>query len=197
MIDRGVERALTDPQSRRQSRDSHWFVRYAVAEATEAIGVPMPFQRAALARRVNLFAPPRPHDDAMRAEMLAHVVMWRTGMGREPYALERDELEGLACAVAPWCDKLVDAGEWDALIELAIATSCARLAEPPNLWPSILSAQRADGSLPVRRKAGSDFDSSYHATLVAVIAARLAEESATRAASKLARSAQAFSAYAD
>jgi hypothetical protein len=187
---RAVELALADPRSRRGVAGSHWFVRFGVGMALEAIGVPPPWPMVC----PGAFSV---SEHPLAAELAAHVVMWRTDMGREPLAIAGEDRARLAAAIPAWSTRLAAAGEWDALAEVAIAAACARLPIPDLVGRALAGAQRDDGSLPLLRDARPGFATSYHATLVAVIAGRLAADAPEHRRAQAQLVAETYAAYCD
>src|SRR6185503_15340832 len=82
---RQLELHLADPAWRVGWEKWQAFTQYAVGVALEAIGVPPPWSQPWLLHSMNLLALPGETDGALRAELMAHVILWGTEMGRQPH----------------------------------------------------------------------------------------------------------------
>jgi hypothetical protein len=124
----------------------------------------------------------------MDAYSVTHTIFYLSDFGARPIdAIPERELPQVHWVVQTLLGQYLVMEDWDIVAELLLTASCLRWKPPDSLytaaWNGLLSAQRADGSIPsrsfeedslaalpdVERRAYA-FEHSYHTTLVAAIA---------------------------
>jgi uncharacterized protein DUF6895 len=170
-----LEAALCDPAWQAGLTGRPPFVRLVAGVMLNAMGAAPPWSTDQVIEDMGLFALPSaaPKDEALRAQLMAHVVFWHTGLGRDPGGLPRLYKLRFAAALEPWCTKLVGAGDYDSLAEVLGAAACLRLAGPAWAQRTLHEAQHPEGWVPARRGDGPEAD-RFHPTLVSLIAVELA-----------------------
>jgi hypothetical protein len=173
---RKLEAQLTRSAWRRDWQTWPLFVRYGVGTVLESIGIAPCWSQQRAYAGLEVFqisrGPWLPF--AIHAEVCAHVVLWRTAMGRSWAALSSSELH----AMEPWtravAGTLSEHGLLDPLAEVLAASACVRGSFFADGWRTLLGGQRADGAVPLQVGAASDeFDDLYHGTLASALAATL------------------------
>src|SRR5437870_2825209 len=81
--------------------------------------------RAKRLAELTLIDPPTLATPPMRAVWLAHLVMWRTAVGREPHALGAQATAAVLTIAPSWAHLLMRASLVDPLAEIVIANACA------------------------------------------------------------------------
>ena len=157
--------------------DARWapFVRFALGITLESIGVAWPWDQGQVVLANRFFDRPTPETPPIRAEFLAHAIMWRSNMGRHRAGLG-DPATALYREVSPlWHCLLARSGLLDPLGEMIIADLCAGVEPPPASLAGLAAGQRDDGTVvPHRDHPATAFDEVYHSTCVAALAGTLA-----------------------
>ncbi len=123
----------------------------------------------------RFFDRPTAATPAIRAAFLAHAVMWRTEMGRNPGGVGPRATEMYRAIARDWHPLLVDGGLLDPLGEMAVADLCTGGVPAAASLAIICAAQRDDGAVPTHPgSTATTFDDLYHSTCVAALAGTLA-----------------------
>jgi Domain of unknown function (DUF6895) len=175
------------PQLDESLRDGAWvsdhtrfppFARFAIGITLGIVGVTPPWDEAETVLANRFFARPTRETPPIRAELLAHAVMWRSGMGRNPAGLGRAATARYREVSPDWHRVLVEVGLLDPLGEIVVADLCSRGEPPPASLAMICAAQRDDGAVPPRLgHPATAFEDLYHTTCVAALAGRLSARS--------------------
>jgi hypothetical protein len=184
-----LEKRLAEPSWREGFRSWSPFVRQAVGATLKASDIAVSWDmRPGLETFSTHLAP----DFAVRAAMAAHIVLWRTSFGRRPAALAAYERRAMDAWVPIASAALGDQALLDPLAEVLAAHAATGGAFVESAWQPLFGGQRRDGAVP-DHTGGERFDSLYHPTLAAWLAATTTCASAQRAIA----STQLFQAYAD
>jgi hypothetical protein len=166
-----LEARLTQPAWQAGHRRWPLFVRYAVGHVLEALGLRPPWDQGTVLVARDLFLPPTEATPTLDAALLAHVVMWRTDMGRDTGGLGVKTTAAFQRLVPTWIDLLTAKGELDPLGEILIANTYAGGPARAAAATALATAQRRDGSVPpVAVAMPLQPDALYHSTIVAAIA---------------------------
>jgi hypothetical protein len=150
------------------------FARFAIGVVLGSIGLTPPWNERDVVLANRFFDPPTSRTHPLRAEFLAHAIMWRSEMGRNG--------AGVASAaaayreVSPIWHRLLAASGWlDPLGEMIIADLLMGAEPPSSSIEMLAAAQREDGSIPLRVGGSTQrFEDVYHTTCVAALAGNLA-----------------------
>jgi hypothetical protein len=182
-----IETTLADPVWSERLTTELPIVRLVAGVMLEAVNISPPWAVQDVIDELGLFAAPSPdaRDEALRVQLMAHVVFWHTRLGRDRGGLARRNKQHFAATLEPWCRKLVQAGDHDSLAEVLGAAACLGLRPPSWGARTLVAAQDDDGWVPARRGVGRTAD-HFHSTLVSLMAFELgAAQAATVAAAEL------------
>jgi hypothetical protein len=174
-----VERWLAAPSWRKGHRSWSALAKYSVGFMLETIGVSPPWCQVSVLKQLRVFEDGGDWPYALRLAVMAHVVMWKTGMGTDWAVLDPEEMAKFDQRIDAWSARLIDDALFDPLAELIIANACLRRPPLVRAWRPILGAQRLDGSVPPRSGV-TGFDETCHSTLVVALAATLSASAPSR-----------------
>jgi hypothetical protein len=155
------------------------FARFAIGIVLEMVAVAPPWNEVETVLANQFFARPTQKTPAVRAEILAHAVMWRSAMGRNRAGLGHKATMLYREVSADWHRVLLEGGLWEPLGEIIIADVCSGGIPPPNSLEKLCAAQHDDGAMPPRLGyAATTFEDLYHTTCVAALAGTLSTRGA-------------------
>jgi hypothetical protein len=169
-----LEASLADAAWLRDHARLAPFARFAIGVVLGSVGVAAPWSEREVVLANRFFDQPTSQTHPLRAEFLAHAIMWRSEMGRN-HAPVASAMKPY-CQVSPtWHQLLAGAGLLDPLGEMIIADSCIGTAPPSSSLEMLRANQRDDGSVPSLVGGPADrFEDLYHTTCVTALAGTLA-----------------------